>query len=65
MLPIVKTLIMMSSMDLHESIEIIDLIEGHQDKMEEIISYMLWLHEEKVQLTYDRIKTYINELLKK
>lgn len=56
---------MMSSMELHESIEIIDLIEYHQDKIEEVMSYMLWLHEEQIPLTYDRIKTYIEELLKK
>lgn len=56
---------MMSSMELHESIEIIDLIEYHQDKIEEVMSYMLWLYEEQIPLTYDRIKTYIEELLKK
>lgn len=65
MLPIVETLIMMSSMELHESIEVIDLIKEHQDKMEDIMSYMLWLHEEKLALTYERIKTYIGELIKK
>ena len=65
MLPIVKTLLMMSSMELHESIEIIDLIEYHQDRLEEIMSYMLWLHEERIPLTYERIKAYIEELLKK